>query len=142
MLPLQELSNIKSPETLAELVSGVYGELIGIAVSFFRGNRIDRAMEPADLVHDTYLRLAQEGPQDYISRGQFLQLAVHQMRRILLEQVRARRTPMHAAKLIAVVPTNLAGAQGRRWPYESFRPQKVYEEIHHASSNDPYSKSV
>lgn len=78
-------------ETLVDLVPELYADLIRIAAYFSRAKRADPLMEPSDLVHETYLRLAQHGPDRYVNRAQFFYVAVRQMHQILIDDLRARQ---------------------------------------------------
>jgi RNA polymerase sigma factor (TIGR02999 family) len=73
------------------LIPLVYAELHRCAAALIR--REDRRfnLQPAELVHEAYLRLARERRAFWLCRGQFLAVASGHMRRILIDRARARR---------------------------------------------------
>jgi RNA polymerase sigma-70 factor (ECF subfamily) len=74
-------------EAINQLLPLVYDELRRIARSHFRRERGEHTLQPTALVHEAYLRLAdQRSPME--SRGHFLAIAATQMRRILLDYAR------------------------------------------------------
>jgi RNA polymerase sigma-70 factor, ECF subfamily len=83
-------SDARSRKTLAMIVPPVYDELCLIAASLLRHERPDLLFEPAELVHETYIRLAQYGPDDYVNRAQFFYIAVGNMHRVLTDLARRR----------------------------------------------------
>lgn len=71
----------------------LYRELRGLAVSAMRSERGDHTLQPTALVHEAFLRLADDtGAIE--NRRHFFGVAASAMRRILVEHARAR----HAAK--------------------------------------------
>jgi RNA polymerase sigma factor (TIGR02999 family) len=87
----QGFSNVSDRETLSEIIPYAYGELHYIAASLCRREQPDPMLEPLDLVHETYIRLAQQGPDSYINRAQFFCVAVCNMHRVLIDHIRFRR---------------------------------------------------
>lgn len=75
-----------SPEELASLV---YDDLRRIAASFFRGSQ-GQTLQPTALVHEAYLRLADQERADWQNRAHFLAVAARMMRRVLIDAARAR----------------------------------------------------
>src|SRR5260370_24659079 len=85
-------SDASGCETLSAIVTLAYDELLLIAASLLRSERPDPMLEPGDLVHETYIRLAHHGPDHYVSRAQFFYVAACNMRQILTDQARRRTT--------------------------------------------------
>ena len=77
----------------APLVDEVYGELRRIAARYMRREHA-RSVEATELVHDAYLRMAQDRPMAFENRGHFVAIAAIAMRRLLVERARRR----HAVK--------------------------------------------
>ena len=71
------------------LVERTYPELRRIAAARLRGEK-HRSLESAGLVNELYLRLVEEPDIDWESRRHFYAVAATVMRRILVEQARAR----------------------------------------------------
>jgi len=68
----------------------VYAELRRIASREMRRERPGRTLQATALVHEAYLRLVKDATLSAASRGQFLGIAAHAMREILIERARAR----------------------------------------------------
>jgi RNA polymerase sigma factor (TIGR02999 family) len=69
----------------------VYHELKRIARRQLRGSRPDQTLQPTDLVHEAYLRLARPEPdRAQIDRAHFFAVAASAMRHIVIDHVRAR----------------------------------------------------
>jgi RNA polymerase sigma factor (TIGR02999 family) len=76
---------------LDELARRIYGELRGLARFYLRQERPDHTLQPSDLVHEAYLRLANEKDIDWQNRAHFFGIAAVRMRHILVEHARGRR---------------------------------------------------
>lgn len=87
------LAEISKGDATAQnrLIELVYDELHHVAAGYMRRERPDHTLQATALVHEAYLRLV---PQDvsWQSRGHFLAIAAKQMRRILLDHARKKRT--------------------------------------------------
>lgn len=68
----------------------LYQELHRLAKSYMRRERPDHTLQPTALIHEAYLRLAQE-EVDWTSRQHFIGVAAHTMRRVLVDYARAHR---------------------------------------------------
>jgi RNA polymerase sigma factor (TIGR02999 family) len=73
------------------LAEAIYPELRRIAGHQFRRERREHQLQPTALVHEAYLRLAGNEAQNWESRAHFFGAAAASMRRILIDQARARR---------------------------------------------------
>ena len=74
-----------------ELLARVYGDLHAMAARFFRGERRQSTLQPTALVHEAYLRLAEQQRARWRNREQFFAMAARMMRRILVDQARRRQ---------------------------------------------------
>lgn len=72
-----------------QVVGLIYQDLRRIARSVLRGNASD-TLNPTALVHECYLRLADEGPPGVVDRQHFLALAARAMRQLMLNHARDR----------------------------------------------------
>ncbi len=83
------------PATARELLPLVYEELRKLADDRMRSEPAGQTLQPTALVHEAYLRLVGDGPDEtsWNSRGHFFGAAAEAMRRILVE--RARRKGRH-----------------------------------------------
>jgi RNA polymerase sigma-70 factor (ECF subfamily) len=81
-------------EALHALVPLVYGELRRQARQYLRKERADHTFETTALVHEAYLRLRKQGPNQFQNREHFFAIAAQLMRQILVDHARKH----HAAK--------------------------------------------
>lgn len=73
---------------LEQLLPAVYAELRAIASRQLRRERVDHTLQPTALVHEAYLRLADQRRVDWQDRGHFFGVAAQIMRRILVDHAR------------------------------------------------------
>jgi RNA polymerase sigma factor (TIGR02999 family) len=78
------------PKALEALMPLVYKELRAIAHRSLRRERSDHTLQSAALVHEAYLRLADQEPLDAQNRAHFAAMAARLMREILVDYARAR----------------------------------------------------
>jgi RNA polymerase sigma-70 factor (ECF subfamily) len=77
---------------LARLVEIVYPELRNIAARRLRSERDGHTLQPTALVHEAYMRLAQQQPgKQWQDRAHFFAVAAHVVRAVLVDHARARR---------------------------------------------------
>src|SRR5450759_3240936 len=74
-------------------LSGVYDELRRLAAFHLNRERRDHTLQATALVHEAYLRLAQQEPQS--DRVQFIAQASLMMRRVLVDPARAHLRDKH-----------------------------------------------
>ncbi len=77
-------------ESLTRLLPSVYDELRKRAASLLRGERLGHTLQPTALVHEAYLRLAEQENLGFQNRAHFLCVAARMMRRILTNYAIAR----------------------------------------------------
>jgi RNA polymerase sigma-70 factor (ECF subfamily) len=82
------------PPIPAEAVASVYAELRRLAAFYLRRERSGHTLQPTALVHEAYLRLAQQREVNWQNKSHFFGVAAPLMRRILVDYSRGR----HAAK--------------------------------------------
>ena len=91
---------------LPRLVEIVYPELRSIAARRLRDERHGHTLQPTALVHEAYLRLAQQQPgKQWQDRAHFFAVAAHVVRAVLVDHARARRAIKRGA---GEVPIDLA----------------------------------
>ena len=74
-----------------DLLPLVYDELRRLATKKVRNEQPGQALDATALVHEAYLRLAGDTDTRWSSRAHFFGAAAEAMRRILIEQARARK---------------------------------------------------
>jgi RNA polymerase sigma factor (TIGR02999 family) len=67
----------------------VYEALRRLATAYMRRER-RKTLNPTDLVHEAFLKLAAGKPRDYADRVHFVALAARAMRQVLVDRARAR----------------------------------------------------
>jgi RNA polymerase sigma factor (TIGR02999 family) len=78
-------------DALDRLLPILYGELRRIAVRNLRGERAGHSLQPTDLVHEAYVRLAELAGDPWKNRAHFYGVAARVMRNVLVDRARARR---------------------------------------------------
>jgi len=87
---------------LDNLLSVVYGELRRLAWSYMRRESPDHLLQTTALVHEAYLRLADQRNVNYHSRIQFFAAAAQVMRHILVDYARGRRRAKRGDGMVPV----------------------------------------
>lgn len=87
------------PKAHDVLLESVYPSLQKIARSRLRNEKV-KGLQTGELVHEAYLRLLEAKDIDWERRGQFFGIASRVMRRILVEQARARHVRERKAVLL------------------------------------------
>jgi RNA polymerase sigma factor (TIGR02999 family) len=105
-----------NPAAAADLLPLVYDELRRLAAARLAGEKAGHTLQPTALVHEAYLRLVGDQPQDWNGRGHFFAAAAEAMRRILVESARRkgrqrhgggrRRVELDEAVPVAAVPAD------------------------------------
>jgi len=75
-----------------ELLPVVYEELRLLAAQKLAQEKPGQTLQATALVHEVYLRLVGDEPQNWNSRGHFFAAAAEAMRRILIENARRKKT--------------------------------------------------
>ena len=85
-------------EAAAKLVPLVYDELRRMAVRHLRHERPDHTLQATALVHEAYLKLADQRNAKWQNRAQFFAIASQVMRRILVDYARAHQRMRRGGK--------------------------------------------
>jgi RNA polymerase sigma factor (TIGR02999 family) len=86
----------------AQISSTIYGELRRVAAARMRMERGSHTLQPTALVHEAYLRLADQPEAVWKDRSQILALAAHAMRHILVDHARKRDARKRGAGAVQV----------------------------------------
>lgn len=89
-------------EALNDLFPLVYDELRGLAQRRLRYERDDHTLNTTALVHEAYLRLAQQSRVNWQSRSHFYAIASQAMRRILINHAEMRRAGKRGSGVFSV----------------------------------------
>jgi len=79
-----------SAATLTRILPTVYGELRALASHYLRGERAGHTLQTTALVHEAYLKLADQKRVQWQGRTHFFAVAATAMRRLLVDHARAR----------------------------------------------------
>jgi len=91
-----------------QLLPLVYKELHRIAEAYMRRERPEHTLQPTALINEAYLRLVGEDIE-WSSRGHFIGVAAHVMRRVLVDYARQHNAERRAGRLQRVeMDDNLA----------------------------------
>lgn len=88
-----------SPDAMDRLFHSVYGELRRIAGRQLRGERPGHSLGTTGLVHETYLKLADQTRVQWQDRTHFYRVAARAMRRILVDYARRYRAQRRGGEL-------------------------------------------
>ena len=78
-------------EVPARLIPLIYGELRRLAASYLQQERPDHTLQPTALVHEAYVRLAEQNTVTWHDRAHFFRAAAQVMRHILVDHARRHR---------------------------------------------------
>jgi RNA polymerase sigma factor (TIGR02999 family) len=111
---LQEWRN-GDQEAANQLFAAAYTELHRIAAWHFQKESPGHTLQPTALVHELHLKLFAGAPVDWKNRAHFFAVAAQQLRRLLIDHVRARRAEKRDG---ARVKLSLTEANGLAAPRE------------------------
>jgi RNA polymerase sigma-70 factor, ECF subfamily len=93
-------TNSEGARSTEDLVQLLYAELRRLAASYLRRERAGHTLQPTALIHEAYLRLANDNEIHWDSRSHFLAIAASVMRRVLIDYARRH----HAQKRGGAAP--------------------------------------
>jgi RNA polymerase sigma factor (TIGR02999 family) len=121
------------------LVPIVYHELRQAARRHVRREPLANTLEPTDLAHEAFMRLAREGRRvDWHDRVHFFALASTIMRRILVEHARRRRAAKRGAHQTSL---SISGSEGAQRPM-SLDVLALHEALDRLERMDPRQARV
>ncbi len=123
-----------SPGTLEEAIGLVYDELRAVAAHHLRHERDDHTLQPTALVHEVYMRLAQQRSLSWENRVHFIRIAAAQIRRVLIDHARARNRQKRGGGLLRVTLTDAAAST--EWSFDLLALNHAMEKLHSHSELD------
>jgi len=84
--------------SLRKMLPSVYDELRRVAAGFLRDERPGHTLQPTALVHEAYLRMADQREPNWQNRAHLLGIFARMMRRILLDHAGARTAAKRGGK--------------------------------------------
>jgi RNA polymerase sigma factor (TIGR02999 family) len=121
----------------AELIPLIYSELRRIAGSQMRDERAGHTLQPTALVHEVYLRMADQTRVHWKSRAHFFAVAAKLMRRFLVDHARERaadkrgghQVPLEIenfdAEYVSQRPEEILAIEGALQRLEAFDPRQA-----------------
>ena len=85
-----------------EINASLYRELRRIASAKMHGERGNHTLQPTALVHEAFVRLADQPQSAWVDRSRILGLAAHAMRHILVDHARAHSAGKRGAGAVQV----------------------------------------
>lgn len=92
----------------------VYDELRRLAASYLRRERDGHTLQPTALLHEAYVKLANQPNQDWKNRAHFFGVAAHLMRQILVDHARGRNRVKRGGGAINVQLNEALDASNQR----------------------------
>jgi RNA polymerase sigma factor (TIGR02999 family) len=80
------------------LLLTLYDELRGMARRYFRSERAEHTLQPTALVHEAYMRVADQPNATWQDRAHFLGIAARVMRQVLVDHARRKNAKKRAGK--------------------------------------------
>lgn len=99
--------NAGDPGALDRVLPLVHTELRAAAARLLRREPTGHTLQPTDLVHEAWLRLAGNAPADVTGRKHFVALAARLMRQVLVDHARRRLAVKRGAGAEAVTLSNI-----------------------------------
>jgi RNA polymerase sigma factor (TIGR02999 family) len=102
----------QAPEGMERLIPLVYAELRRMAHYQLAAEPAGHTLSTTALVHEAYLRLADQSPGALDNRAQFFALAARAMRRVLVDYARRRHAARRGGPAPRAIPLEEAEAAG------------------------------
>jgi RNA polymerase sigma factor (TIGR02999 family) len=96
------------PQAIDRLFEAVYPRLREIAGALFRGESLERILQPTSVVNELFLKLVQQRTLRFEDREHFYSLSARLMRRVLIDHARARRSQKRQGGMAVPLEERLA----------------------------------
>jgi RNA polymerase sigma factor (TIGR02999 family) len=100
-------------EALQTLIPLIYKELHDLAHYYLRGERSGHTLQTTALVHEAYLRLAQQEPFHAENRAHFAAISARLMRQVLVDYARSHRAAKRGAEYKVELNEDVDAAQSQ-----------------------------
>ena len=114
-------------QALVELMPLVYNELRHLARSYMRRERPDHTLATTDLIHEAYLRMAEQ-KIPWKSRSHFFGIAAQMMRRVLIDYAKSHRRAKRGGGAFKI-PENGLIAETAGVAAKSIEPAKLPRKV-------------
>lgn len=99
---MADLTDPATPRAADHWLPLVYDELRSLAGRYLRREAPGHTLQATALVHEAYLRLAQQGRAEWHERPHFFRVAAQMMRRVLVDHLRAKGARKRSAGTLRV----------------------------------------
>ena len=132
---------VLDPSRAEELLPEHYEELKRLAASYMRSERRDHTLQPTALVHEAYMKLAEQSRGEWKGRSHFFAACAQAMRRILIDHARARGRLKRGAEWHRVTLADIPGSPVR--PVLSFEDLlHLNDALHKLANLDPRQATI
>ena len=128
-----------SPGADEELLRAVYQELRRQAQRAMRREASEHTLQATALVHEAYLRLADQRPSAWRNRSQFFGIAAQMMRRILVDHARARLADKRGGGATAITLDESSASSGDADPIDVLA---LHDALDRLAALDPQQAKV
>src|SRR5215218_3754395 len=128
-----------SPGADEELLRAVYQELRRQAQRAMRREGSEHTLQATALVHEAYLRLADQRPSAWRNRSQFFGIAAQMMRRILVDHARARLADKRGGGATAITLDESSASSGDADPIDVLA---LHDALDRLAALDPQQAKV
>ena len=101
------------PSALERLTPIIYDDLLRLARSRLKREHRECTLQPTALVHESYLRLADQSKLQCENRVHFYAVAANVMRRVLIDHARKRKADKRGGGVKITLKTGMDFAKGR-----------------------------
>src|SRR6516225_10397643 len=99
---------------LDQLIPIIYDDLLRMARARLKNEHHQCTLQPTALVHESYLRLADQTKLECEGRAHFYAIAANVMRRVLIDYARKRKAQKRGPGVRITLATDMDFAEGRR----------------------------
>ena len=117
-----------------EVIPLVYEDLRALAAYYLQRERPNHTLQPTALVHEVYMRLAQQRKVDAECRTQFIRIASQQIRRVLVDHARSKGRLKRGGGAVRVTLTDGVAARGP--DFDLIALNEALERLNEQSSED------
>jgi RNA polymerase sigma-70 factor (ECF subfamily) len=78
-------------DVVAEALPRLYADLRRLAASYLRRERVNHTLQPTALVHEAYMKMADQSRVHWRNRSHFIGVAAQLLRRILVDHARSHQ---------------------------------------------------
>ena len=96
-----------------QLIPIIYDDLLRLARARLKNEERECQLQPTALVHESYLRLADETRLQWQNRAHFYAIAANTMRRVLIDHARKRKADKRGGGIRVTVQTGMDFAEER-----------------------------